>query len=76
VIIDPVKGQTSEKSPMHSSSVAGREIFVSHNSGRVTANPSVTKPLLADGRRSNQNSEDRADSRLETRIGLLAIAEK
>jgi hypothetical protein len=30
------------KSPMHSSSVAGREIFVSHNSGRVTAHPSIT----------------------------------
>ena len=31
----------SYKSPIHSSSVAGREIFVSHNSGRVTANPEV-----------------------------------
>jgi hypothetical protein len=29
------------KSPMHSSSVAGREIFVSHNSRRVTAYPEV-----------------------------------
>jgi hypothetical protein len=26
---------------MHSSSVAGREIFVSHNSGRITAYPEV-----------------------------------
>jgi hypothetical protein len=26
-----------DKSPMHSSSVAGREIFISHNSGRITA---------------------------------------
>ena len=29
------------KSPIHSSSVAGRKIFVSHNSGRITAYPEV-----------------------------------
>jgi hypothetical protein len=32
----------SGKSPMYSSSVAGREIFVSHNSGRVTAYSEAT----------------------------------
>jgi hypothetical protein len=31
----------SDKSLMHSSSAAGREIFVSHNSGRVTAHTEV-----------------------------------
>jgi hypothetical protein len=30
------------RSPMHTSSRAGREIFVSHNSGRVTAQPTVS----------------------------------
>ena len=30
------------KSPIHSLSVAGLEIFVSHNSGRITSYPEVT----------------------------------
>jgi hypothetical protein len=32
----------SDQSPTHSSSVSGREIFVSHNSGWITGNPSIT----------------------------------
>ena len=44
-------------------------------SGRMTANPAIIFSLLPSWRRSIQNSEDRADSRLETRIALLALAE-
>jgi hypothetical protein len=46
----------SAKSPMNSSSVAGREIFVSHNSGRVTAHPEVTHNELLSGDRHAPHS--------------------
>ena len=56
------------------SSVAGREIFVSHNSGRVTAYPEITPKMefCPDWRPSSRNSQDGTESELETCLRLFS----